>query len=470
MATRVRLNQIKPRLTDRPAETHPPSDSTPLAAPVSIADTIELVAIEMLKAPKTALRHHPRKQIEELQSIIRSVGFLVPIVADEDNQVWSGIARLKAAQALGMSSVPVVRFKQLTDAQKRAFRLADNKLPEKGKWDRKQLAIELPELAPLLVAEGFDISITGFSAVEFDHITFDFEQNTPEPSDGFHEGLMTEALVSRQGDVFRLGDHVLACGDARDKELIRRLVGNRLAAMAFLDWPFNVYFRDIVGRGKTKHSEFAMASGEMSSEDYKRFLKDSAAVAAAVSLDSALHFLCIDWRHIDTVMHIGREVYATQVNLAVWVKPNGGQGSFYRSQHELIAVFRVGDETHLNNIELGRHGRSRTNVWQYAGVNGFRAGRMDDLKSHPTPKPVALVIDAMKDCTRRDDTVLDTFCGSGTTLLAAERIGRRAVCVEIEPRFVDLVIRRWQDLTGRDAVHVEEDCTFLELTSRRAAQ
>jgi len=464
MAKRLRLNQRQSRV-----RLHPRPPTRPEATNrVALVEHIEHVAIAHLKTPPKPLRSCSHIQVKELAAIIREVGFVVPVVVDEDNRVWAGIVRLKAAAKLGMTKVPVVRLTDLSEAQKRAFRLADNKLAEKGKWNRKHLAIELPELAPLLVAEGLDISITGFSAVEIDQITVDLEDNSSDPTDEFDADLLRQAPVSRLGDVYRLGDHILCCGDARDESLIRRLVGNRLASMAFLDPPFNISVRDVMGRGRVKHDDFAMASGEMTNEEYRDFLRQALSAAAAASLGSAVHYVCSDWRQIGAVMRVGRRVYAKQLNLAVWVKTNAGQGSFYRSQHELIAIFRVGDDPHLNNIELGRHGRHRSNVWHYAGANTFRAGRLSDLQAHPTPKPTAMIVDAIKDCTRRDDTVLDTFCGGGSTLLAAERTGRRAVCVEIEPKFVDVAIKRWQDFTGQDAVHVGEDCTFLELKARRS--
>jgi DNA modification methylase len=223
-----------------------------------------------------------------------------------------------------------------------------------------------------------------------------------------------------------------------------------------------VKVRSVVGRGRTKHREFAMASGEMSRPDYVGFLIETLGNAARHSRAGALHYVCMDWRHLGALIEAGDQAYAEMINLVVWVKSNAGQGSFYRSQHELIGVFRVGDAPHLNNVELGRHSRSRSNVWRYPGVNSFRAGRMDELSAHPTPKPVALVADALKDCTRRRDIVLDTFCGSGTTLLAAERVGRRAYALELEPRYADVTIRRWQAFTKRDAVHMETGSTFDE--------
>jgi 16S rRNA G966 N2-methylase RsmD len=244
-------------------------------------------------------------------------------------------------------------------------------------------------------------------------------------------------------------------------------MGRERAHMAFLDPPYNVRVRDIVGRGQVKHQEFAMASGEMSQPGFTSFLSETLTLAAHASTDGAVHFVCMDWRHIGELVAAGGAVYGAMLNLIAWVKSNAGQGSFYRSQHELIGVFRVGNSPHLNTIDLGRHGRSRSNVWKYAGANTFRAGRMDDLRAHPTVKPIALVADAIKDCTQRNQLVLDLFSGSGTTLLAAERVGRQARAMEIDPRYVDVAIRRWQTFTGRDAVHIDSALTFEEMASSR---
>ena len=262
-----------------------------------------------------------------------------------------------------------------------------------------------------------------------------------------------------------LGPHKLLCGDARSAADIGRLMTHCRADAAFLDPPYNVRIGGVVGRGRTKHCEFAMASGEMSSADYVRFLSTTLNAAASVSRDGALHYICTDWRHIAELMAAAKPVYGHIVNIAVWVKSNAGQGSFYRSQHEFVGIFRVGQAAHLNNIELGRHGRSRSNVWRYAGANSFRAGRMEELRSHPSAKPVALVADAIKDCTRRGDVVLDAFSGSGTTIMAAERVGRHARALEFEPRFVDVAIRRWQAFTRRDARHAESGLSFDEIAA-----
>jgi DNA modification methylase len=288
----------------------------------------------------------------------------------------------------------------------------------------------------------------------------DFEEESADPQDTIEPTWLDMPPVSQLGDLWILGNHRLMCGDARRDDHISQLMTSCRADLAFLDPPYNVRIAGAVGRGKIKHSEFAMASGEMSPAAFVQFLSTSLQAAAGASRDGAVHFVCMDWRHISELLSAAKEVYGAVLNLVVWVKTNCGQGSFYRSAHELIGVFRVGNTAHLNNIELGRHGRSRSNVWHYAGVNSFRAGRMDDLRAHPTTKPVALVADAIKDCTGRGDVVLDTFCGSGTTIMAAERVGRCARAIEIEPRFVDVTVRRWQAFTRRDAIHLLSGRSF----------
>jgi DNA modification methylase len=324
-------------------------------------------------------------------------------------------------------------------------------------------------LTEVLSTEGLDISVLGFEPVEIDRLESDFEAHAADPDDDIDPTWGSAGFtVSKAGDLWIVGEHKLLCGDARSTADLARLMAGSRAGAAFLDPPYNMRVAQVVGRGKTRHSEFAMASGEMSSSDYVRFLASAVSAAASVSHEGAVHFVCIDWRHIADLMAAAKPVYGDVLNIAVWVKSNAGQGSFYRSQHEFIGVFRVGRAPHLNNVELGRHGRSRSNVWHYAGVNAFRAGRMDELRSHPTAKPVALVADAIKDCTRRGDAVLDTFAGSGATVMAAERVGRRARALEIEPRFVDLTIRRWQAFTRKDARHADSGLTFDEIGEARA--
>ena len=423
---------------------------------------IELVALDAIKPNPRNARTHSKKQIRQIADSIGDFGFLVPVLIDETSTTLGGHGRILAAKLRGLEKIPVIRVQGLSEAQKRALLLADNKIAENAGWDRERLAIELPELNELLLKEGLDISITGFESAEIDRLVIDFEDNSEDPADEIQTGWASPTPVSKPGDLWQLGPHRLLCGDARQAADLDRLLGDEMAAMAFLDPPYNVKIRSVVGRGRTKHEEFAMASGEMARQAYVRFLIQSLENAVSYSRAGALHFVCMDWRHQRELIEAGEQAYCAQVNLVVWVKSNAGQGSFYRSQHELIGVFRVGDAPHLNNVKLGRHGRSRSNVWRYPGVNSFRAGRMDELRAHPTAKPVALIADAIKDCTRRRDIVLDTFCGSGSTLMAAERVGRRAYCLELEPRYVDVTIRRWQAFTRRDAVHMETGFAFDE--------
>ena len=430
--------------------------------------TIQWIAVDAIKPNARNAHTHSKKQIRQIADSIATFGFLVPILVNEGGVIIAGHGRYRAAILLGHQEVPVIRVQGLSDAKLRALALADNKIAQNAGWDRELLAIELSELSELLIEEGLDISVTGFAAAEIDQLAADFEEDLVDPADTLDPAWTTSPSVTEPGDLWHLGQHRLLCGDARSEDDLARLMGGHQGAMAFLDPPYNVRVRDIVGRGHVKHREFAMASGDLSRAEFVEFLKSTLSAAASLSQDGAVHFVCIDWRHVGELLEAGHEVYGAILNLAVWIKSNAGQGSFYRSQHELVAVFRVGRGPHRNNVELGRHGRSRSNVWHYQGVNTFRAGRTDDLKSHPTVKPIALVADAMKDCTRRGDVVIDTFCGSGTTILAAERVGRHAHAIEIEPRFVDVAIRRWQAFTRKDAIHAPSGRCFDELAELRA--
>jgi DNA modification methylase len=427
--------------------------------------TVQALSLDQIKVDRRNSRTHSGKQIRQIANSIAAFGFTNPLLLTEDGTLIAGEGRYKAAQLLGLAKAPAIVLTGLSPARQRALAIADNKIAENSGWDRGRLAIEIPELAGLLETEGLDVSILGFEAVEIDQLVTDFEENAADPEDNIDPKWLNRA-VSKHGDLWLLGDHRVLCGDARSAADIARLMVHRRADMAFLDPPYNVRIGGVVGRGRTKHPEFAMASGEMSSVDYVRFLGISLNAAASASREGALHYVCTDWRHVAELLAAAKPIYDETINIAVWVKSNAGQGSFYRSQHELVGIFRVGQATHLNNVELGRHGRSRSNVWHYAGVNSFRAGRMDELRSHPSAKPVALVADAIKDCTRRGDIVLDTFCGSGTTILAAERVGRHARALEIEPRFVDVAIRRWQAFTRRDARHAESGLSFDEIAAQ----
>ena len=426
------------------------------------------IPIARLKPHPKNTRTHSRKQVRQIADSIKEFRFTAPILVDDADVILAGHGRLAAAQSLGMTSVPTVMLSGLSDAKKRALLLADNRIAQAAGWDREALTAELEVLGDLLAQEGLQICLTGFEPPEIDALQADFG-NEVEKGEDIDLTALDWPAISRRGDVWLLNKHRLVCGDARNRNDLAMLMDGEHAAMAFLDPPYNVRIGNVVGRGASQHREFAMASGEMTSEAFIEFLGQILGTAAAISLEGAVHFVCMDWRHLEELHRAGRTTYGAMLNLIAWVKTNAGQGSFYRSQHELIGVFRVGSARHLNNIELGRHGRNRSNVWNYAGVNTFRRGRSDDLRVHPTVKPVALIADAIKDCTRRGDIVLDSFCGSGSTLLAAERVGRRGFGLEIDPQYVDVAIRRWQVSTGRDAVHAVLGQPFDELAEQRCA-
>ena len=434
---------------------------------------IEYVPIALLiRNPRNA-RRHSRKQTRQIARSLRRFGFINPIIEDKNGVVIAGHGRLSAAELLGMTEVPVLRIEHLTGVEKRAYVLADNKLAEKAGWDREILAIELGELSVLLPEIDLDITDTGFEIGEIDQIIAD-RADPPMPKGDEIEDESIPATstnpVTRRGDLWLLGPHKIGCGDARVKEDVESLMQGEKASMAFLDPPYNVPIDGHVqGRGVVKHAEFAFASGEMTKDEFINFLKRSCSEAALVSANGALHFICMDWRHIGEVLSASESCYSTFKNLCVWEKSNPGLGSLYRSQHELVFVFKVGDEPHRNAVELGRHGRNRSNIWKYPGANSFKAGGREELAWHPTVKPVALVADAMRDCTVKGEIVLDTFLGSGTTLIAAERSGRRCRGLEFEPKYVDVAIRRWQAWTKLEAVCATTGKTFDEIAAERAA-
>jgi DNA modification methylase len=424
-----------------------------------------VAAVASLKPAARNARRHSKKQIRQIADSIERFGFTNPVIVDERGTIVAGHGRVEAAKLIGLAEIPVVRLSHLSRTELRAYMLADNKLAEKAGWDRELLAAELQELTTLLPDLGLDISITGFEPGEIDSLMADFGDR-PDPAD---EIPALQPAVARSGDLFVLGRHRLLVGDARRDESFATLMAGQQAEMSFLDPPYNVKIHGHVGgRGRIKHREFACASGEMTNDQFTAFLEETLGLCARHSVDGAIHFVCMDWRHMSELLAAGAKCYSELKNLCVWAKSNVGQGSFYRSQHELIFVFKHGDGPHLNNFELGQHGRTRSNVWHYAGVNTFRAGRMDELTVHPTVKPVALVADAIKDCSRRGSIVLDAFAGSGTTIMAAEQVGRRAFCLELDPVYADVAMRRWQRFTRRDAVHEGTGETFDELQAARA--
>lgn len=431
--------------------------------------SIEWLPIGALRPNPRNARTHSRKQIRNIANSMARFGVINPLIADNRGQIVAGHARSEAAKLLGLKHVPVIRLSHLNETEIRAYMLADNKLAEKAGWDREMLAVELGELQIALPEIGLDLDITGFDPGEADSIMTDFAEDRLNPADEVPGP--DDTVVAQTSDVFVLGQHRLTVGDARDEKTYARLMNSECADMAFLDPPYNVKINGHVGgRGRIKHREFAHASGEMSREQFGQFLQSTLGQCARHTADGAITYVCMDWRHAGELLTAGAAVYDELKNICVWTKTTPGQGSFYRSQHEFVFVYKQGQAPHLNTFELGQHGRTRSNVWTYPGANTFRAGRMDELKMHPTVKPVALIADAMKDCSRRGSIILDAFAGSGTTIMAAEQIGRRAFCIEIDPLYVDVAVRRWQKFSGKDATLESTGQTFDGLVSLRANQ
>ena len=396
-------------------------------------------------------RHHSKKQIRQIAKSIDTFGFVVPVLVDADLNVISGHGRLLACLEPGITEVPTVRLDHLTPEQVRALRITDNRLTEIATWDDRLLAEQLKDLS--LQGLDFSLEITGFEMGEID-LRIDSLDKTPpqsdDPADAAPEVPIGPA-VSKPGDLWLMDQHRLFCGDVLDVAAFRTLLGEQRAAMVFTDPPYNVPIDGhATGLGAIHHRSFAMAAGEMSRPAFAVFLATGLRHLAAFCVSAALLFVCMDWRHIGELLAAGSEAESRLENLCVWVKDNAGMGSLYRSMHELVFVLRTGRSRHRNNVQLGRFGRNRTNVWHYRGVNSF--GRETEegslLALHPTVKPIALVADAILDCTERGDIVLDGFVGSGTTLIAAERTGRRGRALELDPGYVDTAIRRWQVLTG----------------------
>jgi DNA modification methylase len=428
---------------------------------------IEHVTPQSLRPYSGNARVHSKNQIKQIARSIERFGFTNPILVSIDREVIAGHGRLRAAQQLGMTSVPIVILATMSEAERRAYVLADNKLAENAGWDRDILAIELQGLLDL---EFDDPEITGFSLGEIDGILSDAsEKSATEP--GPEDSLPAEkvAAVSRLGDLWLLGPHRVLCGDARNETDYRRVLGGRSADLVLTDPPYNVRIDGHVsGLGKAQHSEFAMASGEMSEAEFTGFLSTFLGLAKANSCDGAILFVFMDWRHLFELTVAGRANGLELKNLIVWAKDNAGMGSFYRSKHELCFVFKNGEGPHVNTFELGQHGRYRTNVWEYAGVNTFRAGRADDLAMHPTVKPTAMMADAIRDVTKRGAVVLDPFAGSGTTLIAAEKTGRICCAIEYDPHYCDVIVRRWQAYTGKTAT-LEGGLTFEDIETERSS-
>jgi len=430
---------------------------------------VESLVLKELKPHSRNARIHTKHQIRQIAESIRAFGFTNPILIDSCNRIIAGHGRVEAAKILAMERVPTIRLERLSEEQIRAYIIADNKLAENAGWDKSILAIELQHLLTLDCTD-FDVTITGFEVAEIDVILDEAGEAAEEP---VPKPILDDAPITEPGDLWLLGKHRVLCGNSLRGDSYNALMERRKAAVIFADPPYNVQIDgNVCGKGSVRHREFQMASGEMSDAEFIAFLSTSLRLFAKHSVSDSVHFLCMDWRHMKELLAAGAGIYDSLLNLCVWVKDNGGMGSFYRSRHELIFVFRNGKGPHRNNVQLGKFGRNRTNVWEYPGVNTFsKQGEEGNLLAlHPTVKPVQMIAEAILDSSARGEIVLDGFLGSGSTLIAAERVGRVCYGIDIDPVYVDVAIRRWQNFTGEVAVHAQTDERFNEVATQKGVQ
>lgn len=431
---------------------------------------VEYFPIDALKPHAKNPRLHDPEQIKKLAVSIKTFGFVAPALIDNHNEIIVGHGRILAAKDAGLSDVPTIRLEHLTDEQVRAYRIADNRLSEIAVWDDTLLAEQLKALSEMQL--DFQIEAVGFTMGEIDlRIEALSPADKADPADDVPD-VTGQVAVSRAGDLWQLDRHRLFCGSALERVSFAALLDGAQADLVFTDPPYNVPIDGHAsGLGAIHHREFLMAAGEMSQDQFMLFLNTALKNLAQFSADGSIHYICMDWRHQLELLTAAKEADVELINMCVWVKANAGMGSLYRSQHELIFVFKNGAASHRNNIQLGRYGRNRTNVWQYAGATSFgRHGEEGNLLMlHPTPKPVALIADAILDCSARGDIVLDAFLGSGSTLIAAERVGRTCYGIELDPLYVDTAIRRWQRFTGAKATHAVIGKSFDELAGEMEA-
>ena len=410
-------------------------------------------------------RTHNKAHVAALARSISAFGFNVPLLIDGSGTVIAGHGRLAAAKKLNLREVPAIRLEHLTENQKRAFMIADNRLTDLSHWDEQILGETLRYLS---VADlNFDLDAIGFSVGEID-LRIEGLTDPDQTAIEYDLPQLQAEAVTKRGDLWRLGPHRLLCSDALQEESWKRLMDGKLAAVGFTDPPYNVKIDGFVsGLGKHRHREFAQGAGEMDRDQFTGFLETALRHMAKNSEKASIHFVAMDWRHSPELLAAGESVFTELKNICVWSKQAPGMGSLYRSQHELFFVWKNGRGRHQNNVELGKHGRARSNIWSYPSAAAFRHSEGTDLLgSHPTCKPVALVADAILDVSKRGDIVIDPFLGSGTTTIAAERVGRICFGIELDPIYCDAIIRRFEALTGQQTT-LEDGRTFGEVLAER---
>jgi DNA modification methylase len=426
----------------------------------------EIVPIASLKPAKRNARIHSEAQLEALTASLRQFGLITPIVIDRDNRIVAGHGRWEAAKRLAMAAVPVLRTDHLNDDQLRLYAIADNRIAEQAQWDRELLAVEFSELE--LALPDISLSVSGFQLPEVELMTSGLNQTSWSDLDQAPEPGPEKVAVTRSGDLWIFGQrHALVCGDSTDAQVMQRLMGEEKGRAIATDAPYNLRARDYSGKGRHRHGDFRQAAGELSSPQFTAFLTAAFNAAARHLASGALIYAFMDWKHVRELLGAADNNGFELLNICIWDKGKGGMGAFYRSAHEMVFVFRHGGTKHNNRIQLGRHGRDRTNLWRYEGFNSFGHGRDRALAMHGTVKPVQMICDLLLDCTEKDDIVIDGFGGSGTTLIAAHKLGRRARLVELDPLYCDTIIARYIAAFGDEPTHAELQLPFSEVAKAR---
>ncbi len=432
---------------------------------------IETIDISNIQPHPENPRTHSKKQIRQIGESIKAFGFRMPVIVDQQTRLVCGHARLEACKLIGMTHVPSVRVTDLSDEQIRALMVADNRLSELSTWDDQLLGEHLKVLSELDL--DFDIESIGFDYGEIEQRVLVLDEVDEDEDDGSEEFPDPASIdpVTRPGDLWQLGQHRILCGDSTDSHSYARLLEDQQASMIFTDPPYNLAAKSIGQVCADEHGDFAMGAGEMSAAEFTEFLGSVMERLCSVSKQGSIHYLCMDWRHMTEMLTAGNRHYSELKNVCVWVKDRPGMGTFYRSQHELVFVFKHGDQRHQNHFGLGEHGRTRSNVWSYPSVRGLNSEdgdpERDALSLHPTIKPVRMIEDAILDCSRRGEIVLDPFLGSGSTLIACEKAKRVCAGIELSPKYVDVAISRWQQWTGKHAVHAACGSHYNELAESR---
>jgi len=423
---------------------------------------LERRAIKSLKGLRRRVRRTEADQLERVTNSLRTHGQRVPILISPSGKIINGHIVAKALESLGASEVWCVVIDDLDERELELLHVTLNRLGETGDWDIEALGPLLIEFDDL----GFDLGTTGFSLPELDIIMT--PRGQAGESDDYIVPPLPKVAVTLPNDLWKLGRHRILCADSTDPISYTIVLNGELVDIVFTDCPWNIPIEGFVsGLGKTKHKDFKMGAGELSAEDFASFCNLFHQLCANYLGEGAAFYSCIDWRSVDLIMAAGKLAGLWHANTIIWNKGSGSNGTPYRPAHELIVMFIKGSKLAVNNVEMGKHGRDRTNVWSYPGANQPGSSAAKALEHHPTPKPIEMVEDALKDVSKRGALVLDVFLGSGTTLLAAERCGRRAYCIELDPAYVDVAIRRWEAMTGKEAIHAESGRTFAQMAIER---